>query len=392
MNIRNIGVTAVLLLAMAAAPGLSAQDAPAQTVRLKVTAEQANLRERPDIGSVVVQQIPQGTVLEADRKEGEWYLVRYTLEDGGVIAGYIHESLVAVLGTAPASAGQPGAETKPEPRTKSARPDERAGSWYEVFLPVDVFVAAGGSTVIADDFNKAGRGLADLNGAALGAASSGSIGSLSLTYLFSLEVSYRLSRWISIGLGTEYLRGWRTSQITYAGGAVPSGAVAQTTVHPFVEAVPVKIGLRFYPRPDFYIRTSAVYYFVTAGYDDRFASSATDWQQWNGKATAQTVGLEVTAGGEWRLASNVFFFAEAGFRLTPAFGLAGAGTYADSTGAKTSESGPLWFYQQLGADGHGHDLLFIQTAQPSGTDILGVRQASVNLTGTTARMGVKVRF
>src|SRR5512135_407097 len=103
MNKKISAALCVLLLAFGVQPVL-AQAAAGPAVKLKVTAEQANLREKPDISSAVVQQIPEGTVLEADKKDGEWYLVRYTLEDGGVIAGYIHESLVTVVGQAPAAA------------------------------------------------------------------------------------------------------------------------------------------------------------------------------------------------------------------------------------------------------------------------------------------------
>jgi len=98
-----------LIVSVAGAPFLAAsQKAPA---RVKVIAEQANLREKPDIGSSIVQQIPEGTVLEADRKEGEWYFVRYPLEDGGVIGGWLHESLVEPVagGTPVPAAAAPAA-------------------------------------------------------------------------------------------------------------------------------------------------------------------------------------------------------------------------------------------------------------------------------------------
>ena len=102
--------------------------------------------------------------------------------------------------------------------------------------------------------------------------------------------------------------------------------------------------------------------------------------------------VEIGAGGEWQFTPRLLFFAEAGFRLAPAIGLAGTGTYRDSGGANSSESGPLWFYQQRGADGLGHDLLLIHETAPSGTDILAARHASVNLTGTAVKAVVKLRF
>ena len=108
----------------------AAQDAPTRLMKIKITAEQANLREKPDIGSAIVQQIAEGTVLEADKKEGEWFFVRYTLEDGGVIGGYIHESLVEVVEQA---AAQEPARKTPEgetPRRQGAAATEKpSGAW-----------------------------------------------------------------------------------------------------------------------------------------------------------------------------------------------------------------------------------------------------------------------
>jgi hypothetical protein len=373
-----------------------AQETTSRPIKIKVTAEQANLREKPDIGSAIVQQIPEGTVLEADKKEGEWYLVRYTLEDGGVIAGYVHESLVAVMNPAPASGAQAGRETIPEAGRRPGleprpTPGGRARSWSQGFLPIDIFVSAGGSTVVADDFNNGAGGLVGANGALLGMPASGSVSTLSLTYLLGLEVSYRVKPWLSIGLGTDFLKGWRTSQITYAPGGT-STFIPETTVRPMVQAVPVKLSVRFYPRPDFYIRGSAVYYFIKAAYDYQFVPTETSWQEWAGKATAHAIGMEVAAGGEWGLTANLLIFAEAGFRMAQGGAFDGTGTYQDSDGASTVETGPLWYYQQRGADGQSYDHLLVHAAEPAGSDILGARKAALNLTGTTLKTGIKFRF
>ncbi|MCK7480028.1 MAG: SH3 domain-containing protein [Candidatus Moduliflexus flocculans] len=106
--------------ALLAAPA-GAQDRP---MKLKITAEQANLREKPDIGSSIVQQIPEGVVVEADRKDGEWYFVRYTLEDGGVIGGWIHESLVEAVeaGTIARAERQQEQEPAAAPARRRGRP------------------------------------------------------------------------------------------------------------------------------------------------------------------------------------------------------------------------------------------------------------------------------
>ena len=59
-------VVAFVFLSAAVTLAAAAQIAPARPRKVKITAEQANLREKPDIGSSIVQMIPNGAALEAD--------------------------------------------------------------------------------------------------------------------------------------------------------------------------------------------------------------------------------------------------------------------------------------------------------------------------------------
>ncbi len=394
MNKKIPAILGILLLAVGVLPAF-AQGTAGQAVKLKVTAEQANLREKPDISSAVVQQIPEGTVLEADKKDGEWYLVRYTLEDGGVIAGYIHESLVTVVGqpgaaaaVAPPAAGAAAASAS-KPQAKPAA--EGSDSWYEVFLPFDIRVAAGGGGVVADDFNAAAEGVAGYNGASLGLPSVGSVSSLHLTYILTLDVAYRLSRTISLGLGFDFTKGRRESHVAYY-PPEPAAVTPETVTRPSVKSVPVRLSVYFYPRPDFYFRGSLAYYSVTAGYYYKFVQDETTWTEEQGQGTAHTVGIEVGAGYDFSLGRNVFLFGEAGFRLAQASGFTGSGTFRDWTGTAVSADGDLWYFQAQGADGRSYNMLLASETQPSGEGISGARRASLNLSGMTLRLGVKFRF
>src|SRR5512146_1418814 len=155
MRIERTVLFFVLILAVGASLATAAAGGQARTTRLKVTADQANLREKPDIGSSIVQAIPSGTVLEADRKEGEWYFVRYTLEDGGVIGGWIHESLVTILGpgAAPAAGAVTPAPAKPSPRTPARERPRQPGTggikppeFRSGEVPLELSVSAGVAT------------------------------------------------------------------------------------------------------------------------------------------------------------------------------------------------------------------------------------------------------
>ncbi len=393
-NLKKIAILFILVLCLGRVSVIAAQDSAARTVKIKVSAEQANLRERPDIGSAVLQQIPEGTVLEADRKEGEWYVVRYTLEDGGVIAGYIHESLVTIVNPSPAPEGKTGRESRPgsgPAKLPLGDQPSAASGRSESGLPFDIFLSAGGGTIVADDFNNGAAGFAGFNAALLGVPASGSVGELSLAYLLGFEVFYRISPSLSVGLGLDYLTGRRSSQVSYPSGDA-SLFVPSTTTKPIVEAIPLKVGIRFYPRPDFYIRGSFAYYSVKAGYDYTFVAAQDSSQEWNGWAKAHALGMEVAVGGEWRIGPRLFFFSEAGFRLAQLDDFKGTGTYQSSAGSSSTEAGSLWYYQALGADGRSYNLLFVRSAEPSGSGILGARTAGLNLSGMILRAGVKFHF
>jgi hypothetical protein len=387
MSHKAIRALFVFLFATGLLFSLGLREAAAgQTIKLKVVAEQANLRERPDIGSAIVQQIPEGTVLEADKKEGEWYLVRYTLEDGGVIAGYIHESLVAVVGQPQPPTTPPvrpaRTETRPAPVTAAA----------ESTFPFDISVSLGGGPVIADDLNNGARGLAGYNGVLLDMASAGSIPNLRLTYVLGFELSYRLYPWLGLTLGYDYIKGWRSGTVTYSAEGEPPPATPLTATRVSIQSGPVKLGVRFYPGRDFYFRGSLGYYTGQAGYNYRFVYPDGTEEKWSGKATTHTLGMEIAVGGQWLVGPKTLVFAEAGYRLARLNDFDGTGTYTDPTGAGATERGALWYFSQTGPDSAGYDLLFIRAARPTEEGVTGVRKAEVNLSGTIFRLGLRIRF
>jgi hypothetical protein len=63
--------------------------------RLKVKAEAAFIRLRPDSKSQAIGRVSSGTVLDLLSKEGEWYRINLPLRGGGLLlSGYIHQSRV----------------------------------------------------------------------------------------------------------------------------------------------------------------------------------------------------------------------------------------------------------------------------------------------------------
>ncbi|MCD6193696.1 MAG: SH3 domain-containing protein, partial [Candidatus Aminicenantes bacterium] len=91
--------------------------------RVKVVAEQANIRLRPSITSIIIYQAPQGSIFKLIAKEGEWYKIEFQTETGETSQGFVHESLVVRLEpkkriTSPAKKSSPPVHRQfPQPKS-----------------------------------------------------------------------------------------------------------------------------------------------------------------------------------------------------------------------------------------------------------------------------------
>jgi len=380
---RAISIVCAGVVLASLAVGLRAQE-PARLV-LRVTAEQANIRERPDIGSAMLQQVPGGTELEADRKEGEWYLVRYTLEDGGVIAGWIHESLVAIVSGAPARTAPPPTTKRPvEPKTtRPARTVEPA-----VAAPSVAFsVSSGGNYVAGGDLNRGLKGIADYYGAVLGASPAPEPGSLHLTYILGAEVSFAVVPRLWLGLGVDYFRGEHTNLAEYETSEVPDSLEATARMR----AIPFKLSLTYYPAPGIYLKGGAAWYPVKAGYTYRFERGE-DWVSWEGDATANGLGAELAIGGEWEIYPSLFVFAEGQVRFARVSGFDGQNIVRNSEGQTYTEDGTLWIFNVRAAPDETYPALFIRSGRPAEAGVEDAQPAAVDFSGAALRLGVRIRF
>lgn len=392
MRMKSIVVSLLVALTAGTALAAAAQDAPARATKIKVTAEQANLREKPDIGSSIVQQIPAGTVLEADRKEGEWYFVRYTLEDGGVIGGWIHESLVTVLAETPPAgvgAGRPAERTparEPTPRrTRRVRikpPEFRTGT-----VPLEFSFSAGIATLDPHDLNDGTRGYAAWLAAENGLTSVDKPDLLNLAGIVGFELSYRFSPRLSFGVGADFLRGSNKGRIELA-GALP---LESFSTDPWVRAVPVKALVRYYPGEGLYVRGALGLYAVKAGYLFR-REGAEAWEQWKGSASTTGLGAEAAFGGEWDVAPRTILFVEAGLRVASFHRLTGRNVYRNSSGDEVTEAGTLFFFHKTAGGETAYPLIFVRGALPAEEGVVDARQARINISGTSLRVGLRYRF
>lgn len=87
----------LLLLLLIASLLLVIETSDAAGLKVRVIAQRANIRLKPDISSPVIARLPLGTILQTEGKEEEWYKVNLPPDEKGfVLSGYIHQSIVEV--------------------------------------------------------------------------------------------------------------------------------------------------------------------------------------------------------------------------------------------------------------------------------------------------------
>ncbi len=403
--------TLVVAVMIAAAAGLlraqavRAKDVPA---RVRVSAEQANIREKPDIGSAMIAQVPGGTVLKVRQRDGDWYLVLYPRDDGTEAPGYIHASLVVPAEPAgseaerapgpvktvppktdvpreakpetppPARPALPGAE-RPSGRTV-AEPSSSGGSGYAITF------AGGGNYALGGDLNKGLQGLSDYYADVLQSVPATNVSPLHLSYVFGAEALLPVVPDLFVAIGIDYFHGRNSSLVDFGGEGTDT---LQAT--PTLSALPVKASLVYYPVAGVYLKGGLGYYFVRCGYDYRL-DSGSSWREWEGRASSQGLGAEAAVGGEWEVYPRAFLFVEGLLRYARVGGFQGTTTVLGTGQATYTEQGSLWIYTAKGNGSAEYPLLFIRERAPSEAGVMSTADAKVDFSGAALRLGIRIRF
>jgi hypothetical protein len=359
-------------------------------IKLQVTAEQANIRERPDIMSAVLQQVSLGTTLEAERKEGEWYAVKVEQEAGGHVFGFVHESLVKVLQSPLAKTPQPL-----QPPVKE-KPVEQVREVPRIPPPVVTQPSKGRSSVslwygeryaTVGDLNDGARGLSVELASKLGVSDPNKVGSIHFGRLYGAEFRYPLVRGLELAVGGEYFSGERASTVTYKSGT-PQASYETT---PRVRVIPLSASLLLYPAPYIYIKTGLDFSLARCDYYYRF-ENGDFWQEWQGQADAVGLGYLLGVGAEWRLFGGVHLVIEGAYRNSRIGNLDGEETYRESGKPDTQTKGTLYFVRSGPAANQTVSLVFIHADTPGGNGVVEARKAELSLSGLSLRAGLKIAF
>jgi opacity protein-like surface antigen len=357
-------------------------------IKLLVTAEQANIREKPDIASTILLQVPEGTALEADRKEGEWYAVKVEQEEGGFLVGYVHESLVRVIEPQEEKIEKKEAVEEKPPEKKPQEPASVSPQAIKPKAePVSVFLWGGGRYASVGDLNEGGKGLAQSYEYLLGVTGSKAVSPLHLGYLFGMEASFPLSSRVFFCFGAEYFSAENSSSLSYEDGSF----LARFTSKPRVRAIPVSFSLAYSFFPHAYVKAGLDYTFARLTYFYRFEEQDT-WQEWEGRASSGDFGYQVGLGTDWKVFSSVFIVAEAVYRHSRISDLEGENSYRQSDGLSSREKGRLYYFEVAPNSKDLVPLVFVRENDPAQAGVYNVRNAELGLSGLSLRAGIRIRF
>lgn len=370
-----------------------AQQSP---LKLKVVTDQANIRLKPDIGSIIIQQVSQGSVLESSGKEGSWYRVKIVTEEPELASGYVHESLVIVISPPPEEGKKEiikkieapeQQEEKTEPSKPQIPPVTPAPTPQPDEFPYALSFSGGGNFVDGGDLNSGAKGLADFYSDSLALEGKGKIKPARLSYIYGGELIFEPFPNLSLGVGADYFLGKKESRVEFEGTSSTDAYITK----PKIWALPLRLFLSYYPLPRLYFKAGVEYYFAKCAYFYRYETEDS-WQEWQGEAKARDFGFMGGVGFEWRLASPISFVVEAIGRYASITGFTGTDNYKDSDGLESSQEGHLYFYQKLRIIGEkGYPHLRIHGKKPSAY-VSDVKDAQLSFSGISLKFGLKIRF
>jgi len=369
------------------------------TTKLKVVTEQANIRLKPDIGSIIIKQVNQGTVLESTGKQGQWYRLQLSSGEGQYATGYVHESSVIDIERLPQKkelieipkeqAVREKIDKEPPPlpipKIPALTPPSPPSPPPESYFSVSFF--GGGNYASGGELNAGAWALADFYRFDLNIQGEGEIKAAHLGYILGGECSLRLSNHFTLGFGIDYFQGKRESLVEFKEGF----SLQTLTTRPEFKAVPLRLFISYYPVPYFYVKTGIEYYTVTCAYLYHFDGESL-WQKWEGEAKSQGFGIMGGLGFEVKFFSVLNFILEATGRYAKINGFEGTGEYRDSALLHKTEEGTLYFYKAKASEENIYSLLFIREKKPSEAGVVAPREAIIDFSGITLRAGIKINF
>ena len=407
MEKKKITGYSILILASLAflASALGAQD---RNLRVRVVSEQANIRVKPDIASEMVFQVPEGTEFQAEKKEGEWFLVLFEKADGTRGRGYIHESLVEVISPAGGEKATPVKKEKPaearpvepakevkKPETKGEPSRKRATtgvSAASILKKVSLSVHGLLTYLQPSDLNQAAEGVTNYYYQAFGYDRQADLTGLHFGPGYGLDVYYEFYPGLHLGLGFDYFQPAKANRANFT--VSETNYSVRTKVG--LKDLPLRISLMFQPVERFYLKAGIEYHLAKANYlysvYQSVGTPEENWMSWTGQASGQSFGWLAAGGLNRPVTSWLNFFLEGFYRSAKVKNFDGDNVYLDSDGFEQRESGDLYYWQVQTSPNVSYPVLFIRDQVPAEPGVLNPRKAEINYSGFSLKVGVRFKF
>jgi hypothetical protein len=258
---------------------------------------------------------------------------------------------------------------------------EAAQSWQK--KGVALKLTGGMSYLLLDEWNYHLRGYSafhDRAAFALGGTMEGEFKSIKWGLDFEGDVIIYLNSRLGINIGSGYISGKRgpdANKITYY---LPweSGT---NTLDMQISAIPVKLGVYYCLS-----RSSKFRLFLSGGIGYYFAKISEDMKsKWDGN------WIDGYQESKFDITKSIAFVVEGSGRYAKITDFEGDYDATNSFGVNTSTQGGLYYYERLTSYGYV-PYIGIQEEPPSGPNYRKVRKATVDLSGFTVKIGIKIRL
>jgi len=221
---------------------------------------------------------------------------------------------------------------------------------------------------------------------------------LNLGLEFEGEIIVKLMGKFGIGLGAGYLLRSSESELS-----VEEPGVGKLTFlfKPDVTVFPVHLSLYYFssllPSTNIYFTGGVGYYSgkgkskIRGEYEE--GGTLMDWTESAGEIKDKGLGYHGGVGLEFNLGSKFAIFVEGRGRYCKLKNWEGDETYEESGGYTETNSGSMWYFEQLDPDlNKWYSSLALSDQEPSGPDIRNVRKFEADFSGFSLRAGIKIKF
>jgi hypothetical protein len=235
-----------------------------------------------------------------------------------------------------------------------------------------------------------GRDLSDLTGGSI----SGEYKTLHWGWEFAGDLMFELSSQFAASLGIEYIwinEGRDSSNIT----VISDGITTMNTHDTKISAVPLTAGIHyFFPVSSMAkvsLNAGVGYYFAKYVNDYRLENDVGYWFTRSPDTKGNGLGIQGGIGLEYSISENVAIVLEGFGRYAKISGFEGTESVANSTGWSDSREGTLYYYEVDRGTGWYPVVQLWETA-PSGENVRAVREAEVDFSGFTVKIGLKFKL